>query len=198
MGAVVPASVAVGRPDYETVGDFYELLTTGLGELAGEMGEGNLFIAPADHQLQPGDIGAPELPVVTDLASATRALRLIVVQGEGAPGAGGSSHFDRFSAIRQEYLALAARRLSFRPSRNVTRRRRHGPDEAAAGISDALTLLPANGKDGVAAGVTFAMLRSTEGLVPGSTWRSCCRSASTASAASCRGWHWPPERSTRS
>ena len=218
VGVLMPSA-----PDYGTIGEFYELLTTGLGGLAREMGESDLFIGPSDHQLRPDDIGAPDLSVVTDLATATRALQLIVVQGEGAPGTGESSHFDKFSGIKKEYLALVARRSSFRPSRNVARnpvmRRpvsggrvhvthpvaapvldaanavyslmlrclvafydtssRRAPLRKAllegalglmkllAGISDALTLLPANGLDDVTAGVTFAMLRSTEGLVPG-------------------------------
>ena len=218
-GVLMPSA-----PDYATIGEFYELLTAGLGRLSDEMGEDRLFIGPAEHQLRPDDIGMPELLVVGDLDTATRALHLIVVQGEGAPEASESSHFETFSKIRREIAALTAARPEFQPARNVARDpvmrrpvstgRVHVTDASAAPILDAanavyslmlrcltavydtsatthgerrsallkcalglmkmlaelssvLTLLPANDLDGVNAGITFAMLRSTEGLAPG-------------------------------
>ena len=218
VGMLMPSA-----PDYATIGEFYALLSTGLAELANEMGEELLFIGPSDHQLRPEDIGSSDLSVVTDLATARQALHLIVVQGEGAPGESELSHFQTFSKVKEEYLSLAARRASFHPSRNVARNpvmrrpvsdgRVHVTHPAAAPILDAanavyslmlrclvavydtstnevkrrkallgcaiglmkalaqlsgvLTAFPAKDDDGVHAGVSFAMLRSTEGLVPG-------------------------------
>ena len=158
-----------------------------------------------------------------DVASAAQALHLIVVQGEGASDGSESSHFDKFSRIKEEYVLLAAGRAAFRPSRKVARNpvmrrpmaddRVHvtHPESAAlldatnavyslmlrcltavydtsfddkalrtpllacalglmnvlSQLSDALTRLPAGSDGGDNAGVTFAMLRSTEGLAPG-------------------------------
>lgn len=218
VGVLMPSA-----PDYATIGEFYELLVTGLRELAAEMGEAKLFVGPAEHQLHPEEIGSRDLLVVRDLATAAQAVHLIVVQGEGATGESDASHFDKFSRIKEEYVRLAASRPAFRPSRNVARNpvmrrptaadRVHvtHPDSAALldatnavyslmlrcltavydtssadrplrtallgcamGLmkvlrqaSDALTRLPASTSGGVSAGVTFAMLRSTEGLAPG-------------------------------
>lgn len=218
-GVLMPSA-----PDYATIGEFYELLTTGLEGLAAEMGEDELFIGPKANQLRPDEIGFDDLSVVTDLASAQRALHLIVVQGEGSASETDVSHFKTFSSIKTEYLDLCAARPAFDPSRNVARNpvmrrpmsddRVHIAHRSAAAVLDAanavyslmlrcltavydtgseassrqreallgcaiglmkllgqlsevLTSLPASEPDGVRAGVTFAMLRSTEGLAPG-------------------------------
>ena len=47
VGVLMPSA-----PDYATIGEFYELLSTGLRELAIEMGEDKLFVGPVEHQLQ--------------------------------------------------------------------------------------------------------------------------------------------------
>ncbi len=226
-GVLMPSA-----PDYATIGEFYDLLSRGMSALADEIGADRLFIGPADCQLRPEEIGVDDLSVVTDLASAQRALHLIVVQGEGAgSGAAGGpsserSHFEQFLQIQREYEALRAARPEFHPSRDVARNpvmrrpladdRLHVSDPAAAPIldaanavysamlrclvavydtpqndagndgrraallagafgamkvlrqlSDVLTTLPANADAAARAGVTFAMLRSTEGLAPG-------------------------------
>jgi len=208
-------------PEYATIGAFYELLTGTLAALAAQLGEKNLFVGPAAHQMAPDEIGMEELSVVTDLASAQQALHLIVVQGEGAPGESDESHFKAFMGIKDEYLRLRAARADFHPSRDVARNpvmraplvedRVHVKAPAAAALLDAanaayalmlraltalydsgasnergaligcatgmmkllaqlserLTMLPADAEDGVRAGVTFTMLRSTEGWAPG-------------------------------
>jgi hypothetical protein len=173
--------------------------------------------------LQPEQIESADLSVVHDLASATRALHLIVVQGEGAPSESEASHFETFSKIKKEYLELRAERHGFEPSQAVARNpvmrrpvsddRVHVTAPAAAAIldaanaiyalllryltavydtpgvdgerrkallgcalglmkllasiSDELTKLPADDRNDARAGVTFAMLRSTEGFAPG-------------------------------
>ena len=217
-GVLMPSA-----PDYRTIGEFYHLLSAGLGHLCAGAREADLFIGGAEYQLRSQDIGAAELSVVVDLETAQRALHLIVVQGEGAPGESEASHFETFSQIREEVARLTAARAAFRPARDVARNpvmrrpvaaeRVHVTDATAAPIldaanavyslmlrclsavydtstreatrrsallgcatglmtalaelSDVLTRLPAASDGGVRAGVTFAMLRSTEGLVPG-------------------------------
>ncbi|MEZ4409407.1 MAG: ferritin-like domain-containing protein [Polyangiales bacterium] len=53
---------------------------------------------------------------VTSLADARRAIDTIVRQGEGSPGHVEGSHYERFTAIRDEYRARLAADPSFRPA----------------------------------------------------------------------------------
>ena len=101
--------------------DGVPVLMSGLKVLADELGEDALFIGPSDYQLRPEDIGSPTLFVVTDLATATRALHMIIVQGEGAPTGNETSHFEKFTTLRREYDQLLDARPSFKPARNVAR-----------------------------------------------------------------------------
>ena len=216
VGRLMPSS-----PQYETIGEFYGLLDRGLVDLAARLGEGTLFLGPVEHQLRADEIRAPELSVVKDLATARRAIHLIVVQGEGSSPGQEESHFGHFSGIAAEYRRLVAARPSFVPSRPVAsnpvmRRpqasgRVHVTGAAAAPLLDAanavyslmlrclvelydsaapalreallggafglmkvlgemgsaLTRLPAADAPGSPrAGITFAMMRSTEGYAP--------------------------------
>jgi hypothetical protein len=218
VGVLMPSA-----PDYATIGEFYELLGGGLSSLSESLGESRLFIGPADCQLQAHEIGIEELSVVTGLASALRAIHLIIVQGEGTTSSDDSSHYRHFLKIREEFVSLRTGRPEFEPARNVAcnpvmrhpadRDRVHVTAQPAAAIldaanavyslmlrflvelyqmpaaradlrsallqgatglmgvltqlSDALTRHPAATGGQVLAGVTFAMLRSTEGLAPG-------------------------------
>jgi hypothetical protein len=217
VGRLMPSS-----PHYETIGEFYGILEQGFVDLAGRDGERALFLGPAAHQLHGDEIGAPELVVVTDLATARRALHLIVVQGEGSSPEQQGSHFDHFNGITAEYRQLVSARPSFTPSRPVAtnpvmRRpqasgRVHVTGTAAAPLLDAanavyslmlrclvelydsaiaarrqallgaafglmkmlgemgsaLTRLSASdAPDSAHAGISFAMMRSTEGYAPG-------------------------------
>lgn len=217
VGRLMPSS-----PHYETIGEFYRILGQGFVDLAGRYGERALFLGPAACQLRADEIGAPELSVVKDLATAQRAIHLIVVQGEGSTPGQDSSHFGHFNGMAAEYRKLVAARPSFSPSRPVAanpvmRRpqasgRVHVTGAAAAPLLDAanavyslmlrclvelydsavparreallgaafalmkvlgrmgsaLTRLPAADEAGSPhAGITFAMMRSTEGYAPG-------------------------------
>lgn len=218
-GVLMPSA-----PEYATVGAFYKLLESGFVALDERLGSDALFVGPADHQLRAEDIGIVELSVVTDLATAIRAIELIVVQGEGAPSTGQHSHFEQFRSIHREYAELLAARPSFQPSRPVAthpvmrapvnaervhvnscraaplldaanacyslmlrflaavydtpRGRGHERSALLSGavammkllreLSNALTATPAQeGVSNLQGGVSFAMLRSTEGLAPG-------------------------------
>jgi hypothetical protein len=210
-------------PDYATIGEFYQLLGEGLAHLSRRLGAERLFVGPADCQLRAEEIGIDELSVVTDLASAERALHLIIVQGEGASDDDATSHYQQFLRIRSEFERLQGARVDFRPARAVAANpvmrapseanRVHVTNAGAApvldlanavysamlrflvelyqtparqaavrkalldgatrlmralgDVSDVLTTLPAGDAPSPMAGVTFAMLRSTEGLAPG-------------------------------
>jgi hypothetical protein len=108
-------------PPYATVGEFYRYVRTGLAQLAAELGEQKLFCGSSDHQLRAQELNAPDLKVVTDLQSAQAAIDFIVEQGEGSPSTHQSSHFQRFSDIRDECLRLTSERPGFQGHRPVAR-----------------------------------------------------------------------------
>lgn len=134
-------------PDYETVGEFYKYLREGLAQLTARLGEAQLFCGGSRHQLRGKELNTPDLIVVTDLGSAQAAIDFIVEQGEGSPGHHESSHFQRFSLMREECLRLTAHRAGFRGHRCVARNpvmrppteadRVHVTAAAAAAVLDA-------------------------------------------------------------
>jgi hypothetical protein len=91
-------------PGY-TVGDFYSSILTKLEELCSQFGEKNVFAA-ASRQVDESYYwwGRGKPIVVTNLKSATEALKLIINQGEGAVMQAGqsgpfSAHYFRFKSI---------------------------------------------------------------------------------------------------
>ena len=209
-------------PGYQTIGEFYVKLRESLEAAVSGAGESVVFCGPVSHQVRPQELKAPELVVVTDLASARQAIDFVVRQGEGSPGQSDESHFSKFQTIRAQYVELRQARPAFVPHRAVaTNPVMHPPvDEdrvhitssqaapvvdaanavynamlrclthlyevpwsrqsergallgAAVGamkvlsqLSIALADLPARDEDRqVNAGVTFATLRATEGLL---------------------------------
>jgi hypothetical protein len=217
VGRLMPSS-----PQYDTIGEFYGILEQGFVDLAARHGERALFLGPSAHQLRADEIDSPELSVVTDVATARRAIHLIVVQGEGSRPDQPESHYGHFHGIADEFRKLLAARPAFTPSRpvasNPVMRRPQASDRvhvtgaAAAPLLDAanavyslmlrclvelydsadpgrreallggafalmqvlgemgsaLTRLPASdAPDAPHAGLTFAMMRSTEGFAPG-------------------------------
>jgi rubrerythrin len=81
-----PAGAPPEADDYETIGQFYEAIEQALKDLAGSMGEGELFNGDSARQVRPEHWyygGGGEVVVVTDLASAKRALEEVKEQGEG-------------------------------------------------------------------------------------------------------------------
>jgi len=218
VGFLMPSA-----PDYATIGAFYGVLAQGFISVSERLGEKALFIGQPTYQLAASDLHVDELLVVFDLATATRAIEFIVVQGEGSSGQDEDSHYQTFIGIRREYEQFSARRSTFNPCRPVARNpvmrypqaadrvhvtgRHSAPlldaanavyavmlrslaelftvsrDQASAraallgcamasmkalsAMSSALTLLPADDSEaGVNAGMTFTMLRSTEGVAP--------------------------------
>ena len=86
--------------------------------LCGRYGEDAVFIGPPAAQAVTATFEWKELTAVTDLASASRAIELIVEQGEGARGDWVSA-FGRFVGILEDFLAMQAADPGFDPARPV-------------------------------------------------------------------------------
>lgn len=105
--------------DFETIGDLYRAVESGLGYLTERLGERTLFLGPPAAQATEEHFRWPELVPVTDLASARMAIETIVEQGEGARGEWKQAHFGRLVAVLDEFLELRAADPSFEPARPV-------------------------------------------------------------------------------
>lgn len=87
-------------------GDIYEFVLDGLRDMASRLGEANVFIGPAPTATLQGFLERHGFAPIRDLATAEKALDLIVEQGEGGGADSANSHFHRFSAILEEYEAM--------------------------------------------------------------------------------------------
>ncbi len=103
--------------EFSTVGHLYRSIEAGLTRLADKHGEDGLFIGPPAAQVT---ALWPELLAIVDLASAGRAIELIVEQGEGARGEWSKAHYGRFLAVLGEYLGALAADPTFEPAHPVT------------------------------------------------------------------------------
>jgi len=96
-------ALEAGKP--VTIGQFYTAISVALGQL----GDG-AFVRPARHQVGP-DLMTNAV-VVTDVASAQRALAIIIDQGEGTSTSplevtgGGYAHYYRFMQIQKQHFLL--------------------------------------------------------------------------------------------
>ena len=104
--------------DFSTVGHLYRSIEAGLSRLATRYGEEGLFIGP--RQVQATTPAWPDLLAIDDLGTASRAIDLIVEQGEGARGDWSSAHYGRFLAVFDEYQRLRAADADFEPAHPVT------------------------------------------------------------------------------
>jgi len=102
--------------DYATVGEFYEAIGYGLQVLVAKHGEAATFCGDPSLQMTSAESGLPGLKRVVCLKTALAALETIVEQGEGAPEARDSSHFQRFCAIREELQLELERDAHFAPA----------------------------------------------------------------------------------
>ena len=124
--------VAVPEP-WQTVGHLYRGIEAGLARLCGRYGEEAVFIGPPAAQAITVTFEWKELTAVTDLASASRAIELIVEQGEGARGDWVKSHFGRFVGILEDFLAVQAADPGFDPARPVEPAYVRLPPDVASG-----------------------------------------------------------------
>jgi hypothetical protein len=98
---------AVPEP-WQTVGHLYRGIEAGLTRLCDRYGEDAVFIGPSAAQAVTATFEWKELTAVTGLASASRAIELIVEQGEGARGDWVKSHFGKFTGILEDFLTMQA------------------------------------------------------------------------------------------
>src|SRR6266705_3108790 len=117
--AGIDRPVAAVPEPWQTVGHLYRGIEAGLTRLCDRYGEDAVFIGPPGAQAVTATFEWKELAAVTGLASASRAIELIVEQGEGARGDGVKSHFGKFVGILEDFLAMQAADPSFDPARPV-------------------------------------------------------------------------------
>ena len=115
----VPAALTGGPEEWHTVGHLYRGIEAGLAHLVDAYGEDEVFIGPPEAQVTTDIFEWTELTAVTDLASARRAIELIVEQGEGARGDWVPAHFGRFVGMLEDYRAVVADDANFEPARPV-------------------------------------------------------------------------------
>jgi CDGSH-type Zn-finger protein/truncated hemoglobin YjbI len=127
--------------DFATVGHLYRSIEDGFRHLTEKVGEEHLFVGPSRAQAIPDNFRWPELVVVTDLASAQKAIDTILEQGEGARGQWEHAHFGQFVQILDEYREMVAANPEFDPVRPVmfatVRRSEH--DDTVPQISERVT-----------------------------------------------------------
>src|SRR5262249_39662347 len=105
--------------DYASQGQLFHSVIRGLARMVDEVGEENVFVGHGEAQVSAAEFGLPGLFKVDGLDSARRAVEEIVLQGEGAPAHREGSHYQRFSAIRDELASLQRARPGFEPARPV-------------------------------------------------------------------------------
>jgi hypothetical protein len=111
--------IAPHLQDFDTIGQLYRSIETGLQHLAERLGPERLFVGQPNAQATEEHFRWPELVAVTDLASARRAIDTIVEQGEGARGEWRDAHFGRLLAILDELNAFRRDDPGFEPARPV-------------------------------------------------------------------------------
>jgi hypothetical protein len=111
--------ITAGPEEWHTVGHLYRGIEQGLAHLVDRYGEAAVFIGPPKAQATTQVFEWTELTAVTDLASASAAIEVIVEQGEGARGDWVKSHFGKFVGILEDFLSQRALDSSFAPARPV-------------------------------------------------------------------------------
>ena len=114
--SVRPASLVPMELDYETVGEFYELLGQEIRAFSAARGEAAAFCGDVALQLSADETALRGVAPVRCAKTAAATLATIVEQGEGAPFHSTDSHFVRFSAVRDELAALVAKNPGFLPA----------------------------------------------------------------------------------
>ncbi len=105
--------------DYNSQGQLYHGILSGLARLVNAIGEEAVFVGHDEAQVSTAEFGLPGLFKVGDLAAARRAVQEIVEQGEGAPAHREDSHFQRFVVIKEKLVRLRQARPEFEPARPV-------------------------------------------------------------------------------
>lgn len=111
-----PTRITPSAEDYGTIGELYELIERELKALFRHRGEAAIAPRNGERQLGPDIVKLPGLTALAGLDDALRALQVIVEQGEGARHESSTSHFARFSAIKEEWHKLRVANPEFRPA----------------------------------------------------------------------------------
>jgi hypothetical protein len=150
-GVAGGAGVVAVPQEWRTVGHLYRGIEAGLTYLCRRYGEDAVFIGPATAQAVTDIFEWPELIAVTDLASALRAVEMIVDQGEGARGDWIVSHFGTFVGVLEDLLVVQAADPSFNPARPVVPAFARLPPDVESGIliSDPVTARAADLANGL-------------------------------------------------
>src|SRR3984893_2300748 len=111
--------ITAGPEEWHTVGHLYRGIEAGLAHLVNRHGEAAVFIGPPKAQATTEVFEWSALTAVTDLASASAAIEVIVEQGEGARGDWVKSHFGKFVGILEDFLSRRALDPTFEPARPV-------------------------------------------------------------------------------
>lgn len=101
---------------YDTVGDFYAVMSGALRSLVSQYGEDATFGGDPALQLSPNELVLNGAKPVRCLKTALAAFDAIVLQGEGAAQDTEGSHFQRFVAVRDELRALQRKNPDFVPA----------------------------------------------------------------------------------
>ena len=133
--------LTAGPEEWHTVGHLYRGIEAGLAHLVDRDGEDEVFIGPPGAQATTQVFEWTDLTAVTDLASAMRAIEVIVTQGEGARGDWVNAHFGKFVGVLEDLMSVRAADPAFEPARPVIPAfLRHPPDvREATLIEDPLT-----------------------------------------------------------
>ncbi len=102
--------------DYETVGEFYDMMEKALEFMADKLSEKALFCGDPALQLSQAEVVLGGAKPVLCLKTALQACAAIITEGEGANDENPNSHFCRFRAVRNEYEALLAKNPNFAPA----------------------------------------------------------------------------------
>lgn len=102
--------------NFDTVGDFYAMLVAELERFVATVGEAQAFCGDPALQISPADVPLEDAQRVLCLKTAKKVCAAIVKQGEGAPDHMEGSHFQQFTAIRDEYARLLAQNPTFAPA----------------------------------------------------------------------------------
>ena len=107
----------VPRPqEFATIGHLYRSIEEGFRHLVDRHGEDWLFVGPPHAQARPETFRWNDLVPVTDLASALRAIDVVVEQGEGSRGHWKDSHYGMFLEVLGEFLTLRREDPAFEPA----------------------------------------------------------------------------------
>ena len=141
VGSIDAAPLLAVPEPWQTVGHLYRGIGAGLSYLSERYGEDAVFIGAPTVQTTTEIFEWEELTAVTDLASALRAIDLIVTQGEGTSGDWVAAHFGKFVWILEDLLSVKAADPDFNPVRPVEPAYVRLPPDVASGtlIEEPLT-----------------------------------------------------------